>query len=808
MQITYEPESGTAVVTCDELSRFARSKSGLSASRYGFSVSESDDADGKSYLTDHIYSHSVFTDDCTYKINGKADAAYTSGMTNTVEFIYETRRRPELMNPLTDSAFLAKAMLIAYIALKEEKLYEIRVRLTFVKRTTGEEKSYAAVMNEPTLHKMFNVIFDRALPFIKIRIAQMSEGTVAIQDMSFPYPSIRDGQRDFIIETFRSIRTKKRLLVNAPTGIGKTMSALYPAVKAIGEGFADKVFYLTAKSVTGNAAMDAAKELREQAPLLRAIMITAKDRQCPLVTNEAPFSQYNCIRGCAMTDEIGGTPYEERRDSALLELLETHGIYTPDIIAKTAIKYSLCPYELSLDLSEYCELVVCDYNYIFDKRIRFRRYFDNVTEKYVFLVDEAHNMPDRARDIYSASLANTSFIKLAETVPEVFPGDAPLSEAVADINKMFVKLRGLCETEHTVDSASGDDIPYGFFLSDTLPDFLAEPLSRFRVICDDRLKHMQLPAEEHLEKPRGYVRKLLDSLDLFDKHFTFYLELYGNRLTLHSLCLDPSYLLDEAMKNAVSTILFSATLSPIDYFSDILACPDATRLELDSPYDPSNLCIAAVDSVSTRLNDRRDTAIDAAEIISATVEAKTGNYIAYFPSYEYMRSVFKAFRTLDPAVKTAVQKQKMSIAERTEFLAQFSGSAGAEDSSVVGFCVLGGMFSEGIDLRGDKLIGSVIFGTGMPGMSSETNIIREYYEKTRENGQDYAYTYPGFNKVLQAAGRVIRSEDDRGVIVLVDDRFGERGMQLLFPNHWKHLKYVGDTASLSALLDRFWNQNI
>ena len=371
---------------------------------------------------------------------------------------------------------------------------------------------------------------------------------------------------------------------------------------------------------------------------------------------------------------------------------------------------------------------------------------------------------------------------------------------------MFAKLKTLCETEHTSDPSTGDDVLYGFYLSGTLPDFISEPLSRFRVICDDRLKHTPQPAEEHLEKPRGYVRKFLDSIDLFDSHFTFYLELYGDRLTVHSLCLDPSSLLDEAMKNAVSTVLFSATLSPIDYFADILGCRNAAALELDSPYDSANLCLVAVDSVSTRLADRRDTSIDAAEIISATVESKPGNYIAYFPSYEYMKSVHKAFKSLDPDTKTVVQRQGMNISERSGFLTEFSDSANAKDSSVVGFCVLGGMFSEGIDLRGDKLIGSIIFGTGMPGMSSETNIIREYYEKTRENGQDYAYTYPGFNKVLQAAGRVIRSENDKGVIILVDDRFGERGMQSLFPKHWKHLKYVGDTLSLSALLDRFWNE--
>ena len=806
MFITYEPEENTAFVPCSYLSRFARSKSGISASKYGFAKSDSDFADGDVFLTDHIYSVERNTDDFVCLISGRADCAYSSEVGFSVGFILETRRKPAMMNPLSDSAFLANAMAVAYAAALEEGLDKIRVRLTFRKSSANEENSYEAIFSLAVLEKMFDAVFARALPFIRICVSRLSEGAVEMQDMAFPYPSMRGGQRDFIIEAFRSIRTRKRLVVSAPTGIGKTMSALYPAVKALGEGFADKVFYLTAKGVTGNAAMDAAAELGKQAPHLRAVMLSAKERGCPEVTPDNPFSQYNCIRGCKYTDEVGGVSYEERRDGALLDLLGTETVFTPDIIAKTAEKYSLCPYELSLDLSEYCDIIVCDYNYVFDNRIKLKRYFDRAEERYVFLVDEAHNLPDRARDIYSASLIGSSFSALAENLPQLFPGDTPLADAVGDVCAVFAKLRKLCEIEHTIDPATGGDLAYGFFIDGAVPDFISEPLTRFRVICDDRLKRDPVLSQAHLEKPRSYVRKFLDSIAVFDKQFRFCVEVYGEKTTVRSICLDPASLLDEAMKMGVSSILFSATLSPMDYFSDVLGCSDAVRLELDSPYDPANVCIACMDKLSTRLTDRRDTAVDAAEIISAVAEAKAGNYIAFFPSYEYMRSVLRAFRSLDGDTKVIVQHQGMNIGERSDFLAEFARSANAENEPVIGFCVLGGMFSEGIDLSGDKLIGAIIFGTGMPGMSTETNIMREYYESTRENGQDYAYTYPGFNKVLQAAGRVIRSETDRGVIVLVDDRFGERGMQMLFPSHWKNLRYVGDVYSLSALLGKFWGE--
>lgn len=808
MIISFEPESCTATINCDQLAAFARSRSGLSASRLGFSDKTSSSDESDVYFSNRKLKLEIPTEDCTYVIEGTADAVYKAndGL-YVVECVSFVKRSLFGISPLTDSRFLAKATLLAYLLTKELMLDSVRIKTVFTKKSSGESKAFEAVISVETLHRMFTSLLSRALPFIRARIARLGEGTVQIQELTFPYESMRQGQRDFILEAFRAIRTGKRLIVNAPTGIGKTISALYPAVKALGEGFTDKIFYLTAKNVAGNAALDAAAVLASKAPLLKCIMITAKDRQCFLAGKDHPYSPLNCIHGCKYVDEIDGISYEERRDSALLELFDTGSVYTPKMVEEIAKKFFVCPYELSLDASEYCDIVVCDYNYIFDKRIRFKRYFEGVTDsKYTFLIDEAHNLPDRARELYSATLDSKNFTLLSEDIDTAFANDAPLKEALCAVNETFAQLRSLCETRQITDHETGADMNVGFYISDSVPDFVIEPLSRFRVLCDDRMKHTPEPAAKYLEHPRTAVRKFLDSAELFDKQFTFYLELVGDRLSVRILCLDPSKLLDKSMSMGKATVLFSATLTPIDYFSDILGARSAVQMTLDSPYSPENLCIAAVDTVSTRLNDRGNTAWDTAEIIATAVDAKSGHYIAYFPSYEYMKSVCRVFREMMPHAKTVVQKASMNIAERNRFLMEFSENS--QEETVVGFCVLGGIFSEGIDLRGERLIGSIIVGTGLPGLSSETNIISEYYERTRENGHDYAYTYPGFNKVLQAAGRVIRSETDRGVVILIDDRYGERGMRELFPAHWRHLKYVGDTVSLAALLDKFWQDNI
>ncbi|MBE6542591.1 MAG: ATP-dependent DNA helicase, partial [Ruminococcaceae bacterium] len=578
---------------------------------------------------------------------------------------------------------------------------------------------------------------------------------------------------------------------------------------AVGEGYADKIFYLTAKTVTGRAAIEAAERMQKYAPHLRSIMICAKEMVCPFRRKNSelpvPPNCHECEMTSTLSEDFGKTSisYRERELTALRVLLESDNhAYTIERITKTAAEFHVCPYELSLDLSEFCTVIVCDYNYALDDNVRIRRYFKNVqnTEKYVFLFDEAHNIPDRVRNTYSSVLKLSSADYLTELSEGLFSDNAEFAVKVHEYRSALVEIREMCTDKEYLRVTDAGDIKYGYYEDRLIPSELiraAANLSRLlsKIIRDnDDLKDILEPYEKE-------ISKAVFVSSFFDEKFRFFASRENDSLTAEILCIDPSGIIANMLSAANSVIMFSATLSPIEYFAEVTGLEDAEILELESPYERDNLCLVAFDSISTRLGDRRDTAYDCAEVIAETVSANDGNYIVYFPSYDYMKKVCRVFAGMMPECSIVMQKPGMSYRERDRFISIFKSS---EKGSVVGFCVLGGMFSEGIDLTGESLIGTIIVGIGMPQISAERNIMAAYYDEKTERGHEFAYTCPGMNKVLQAAGRVIRSESDRGVVVLIDDRLGEPNMKLLFPPHWRHIKYTGDTESLRAILDSFW----
>ena len=630
---------------------------------------------------------------------------------------------------------------------------------------------------------------------------RLGEGREQLKKLRFPYPSVREGQRDLMEEMFRCARTGRRLLASAPTGIGKTMSGVYPSLRALGAGYGDRIFYFTAKTVTGNVALDAVKTLGEQCPSLRCCRIVAKERLCP--RRKSGENGHGMCRRCPMLAPMGNLSYEERRDRALLSVLESGSVYDSPLMTKTAEQFGICPYELSLDVSEYCDVIVCDYGYLLDPHVRFQRYFvQDRGEKYIFLFDEAHNLPDRARETYSATLTRGEFLRFAESARAALPDDRPLADGCDAMSAAFDGLEAICAAE-AEESPDGDRS--GCVLLPAPPSFFVEAVGRLRAVCDEYLRRDYENAAPLFEDMRTALRHFGECAALADDAFSFYCESVGGECRARILCLHPAGILDEVMKKSVSTALFSATLSPMDYYADVCGCKNAVKLELPSPYERENLCLVTVDSVSTRLTSRKDTSADVAELIAAVTESRVGNYIVYFPSYKYMNAVCRQYLRLSPESKVILQKQGMSIGERDRFLRAFSASA-ARGEGLTAFCVLGGIFSEGIDLQGESLIGSIIVGIGLPGLSSELNILSEYYDKTRESGHDYAYLYPAMNKILQAAGRVIRSEEDRGTVVLIDDRYADPGIRKLFPSHWSRMQYTGDAYSLSRILEKFWDE--
>jgi Rad3-related DNA helicase len=492
--------------------------------------------------------------------------------------------------------------------------------------------------------------------------------------------------------------------------------------------------------------------------------------------------------------------YYDRAPDAVYELLTTGRGYSRTRIAEIAAKYKVCPYELSLDVSEHCDVIIGDYNYVFDPMVYLRRYFapsEAIGGKSVFLIDEAHNMADRARDMYSAELRCTPLEALASLLDE---RDARTVDALDGVAALMRGMRVHCRDNLTRDDDGNDR---GFYLSRSPLTQFNEKISALYAVLDRWLQeHREDDLAPRFAEISYAIKEYLCILEHYDDRYLSYVLLEGGEVTVRLYCLDPSYVLDVALSRGSAAVLFSATLTPLSYFMDLLGGRDgAKHLSLSSPYERDNLGLFAVESISTRYEHRAMSAEEIARCIAATASGKRGNYMVYFPSYQYMEVVLRAFRARYPRVTTIVQKKGMYGRERDEFLEAFKADRGVLR---VGFCVLGGSFSEGVDLPGDRLIGSIIVGVGLQGLSNEGNILQEYYQNKTEMGYEYAYLYPGMNRVLQAAGRVIRRDEDVGVVVLIDDRYATPAYTELFPPHWRHIQYAGCAENLAEMVREFW----
>ncbi len=732
-----------------------------------------------------------------WQVSGIADGIYGIGDDETVEEIKTVSGR------LPSEPFLehlAQLRTYGFFYCLKKSRPSVGLRLTYYSTSAKKTKEFLYNESINTLRLYFESLLDLVLPRAR-RTVQRAEVTLPLvrENAVFPYSELRDGQTELISECYRTIKSGKRLFAQAPTGIGKTLSVLYPAVRALADGYCDKLFYLTAKASTRREAFAAAKGLYESGAKLRTCVVTARDSACIC---EAAKGSCGVSSYCNPDDCPYTKGYYDKVDSAISHLLDTKSGYSRSAIEETAKSFEVCPYELSLDLSELCDIIICDYNYVFDPGVYLRRYFGPMAERCdsVFLVDEAHNLPDRARSMHSCELLRSAFESLYTATGNTEP---ELDRALEKIIMFLRGLRRLCR-DNLVKAPDGER---GFYMTRQALPGLAEALSEFSEAADKwrrgRREHALYPAVSELCRA---VKKCLLIDEYYDDRFLTYVELLGGETRVRIFCLDPSGVLGARLGQARASILFSATLTPLDYFTELCGGGDPVTLDLPSPFPPENLCIAAVDSISTRADDRDDKSYRRiATYIAATVSAMAGNYICYFPSYTFMEKVHGFFTKKYPDVETVVQRRGMTLAERESFLSAFHDDEGVLR---IGFCVLGGSFSEGVDLPGKRLIGSIVVGVGIPGISNERNILRDYYDlRTEMNGYDYAYTYPGMNQVLQAAGRVIRRDDDRGIVVLIDDRYGTPQYAAMFPEQWSALQYAGNPSSLAELAKRFWKKS-
>lgn len=622
-------------------------------------------------------------------------------------------------------------------------------------------------------------------------VARVSRRLPTLRALRFPFPAVRDGQRDLIDGTWRTIKRHGRLYACAPTGTGKTAAVLYPALRALGEGFTERVFYLTPTGTASLVARDTLLRFAEVGACLHAVLLSAKDRMCS--------GGHVCREeGRPCRFEKLGEKALETATEALLAL--DRPVLEPSDIRRTAEAHGVCPYELSLRYSGYCDVIVADYNYLFDPAVALRRYFDR-PGRYTVLVDEAHDLLERAREIASASLSSeecAAFFTLMESF-----GEEEATRTAARICEAFAYTMAALSDERVYTDEEGR--AHAFRAEHQAPERLAMAIGAAEECVGRLTADRARPYKTRVALRRAFypLRALGACAERYDGHYETFLERHGEGEQIRLICLDPHAFIDSRLSLCESAVLFSATLSPLSYYRTVLGGERTSEeLELASPFDGEMLGVAVMDRISTRASDRESSAEDAARAIAATADGRVGNYLVFCPSYAYLDTLFSLFRRLFPDRRVLLAPRGADRRAREEFLSAFREEP---KETLIGFTVTGGVFSEGIDLPGTRLIGAVVVGVGLPRPSPEREAMTAYYDERYERGKEFAYIYPGMNRVLQAAGRVIRTEEDRGFLVLIDDRFREPLYRKMLPSHWRDLKIVGNDRALRHLATSFWN---
>jgi len=729
------------------------------------------------YRSEVLLSEEYSFNGIDYTLEGRADGIFRQDDRYWIDEIKTTVLPLSLINEDFNIAHWAQAKCYAYIFAVQNDLPEISVQLTYFNLETNESKKMIRNYDIDKLKKFIIELIEKYSIWASFSTEWEKVRDLSIKSLQFPFPAYRKGQRELAVSAYRTIVSGKKLFAQAPTGTGKTISVLFPAIKAIGEGKTSKIFYLTAKTITRQVAEEALGKMRHSGLKMKTLTLTAKEKICfyekPVCHPE--YCQY--AKG-----------HYDRVNNAILEAIEVCDDLPRNVIETYAKNHMVCPFELSLDISLFADCIICDYNYVFDPRAYLRRFFADIKSDYVFLIDEAHNLIDRSREMFSAQLLKTDFYKVKK---EYKGRNKALDKILNSINKFMINQRKQCGEQ-------------GYFITVEKQNDFIKLIDKYTAICELMLKENRELSEDNNFLQLYFEASGFKTIsDFYDERYVTFVESQRDEVTLKLLCLDPSLLLAEALKRGGSAIMFSATLSPLPYFRETLGGGEEDNmLSLDSPFDNRSLCVMIADNVSTKYNDREKSRQKITRLIGSFVSGKTGNYIIYFPSYKYMNDVFKEFTMAFPDITAVEQGTDMSEEQREKFLSCFKTNP---KETYVAFCVLGGIFSEGIDLKGSRLIGTAIVSVGLPQLSIQQNIIRNYFNSKNGMGYEYACMYPGMNKVLQAAGRVIRCESDIGAILLIDERYSQMNYIKLFPKYWHSRRNIKDSESLENTLEYFWS---
>lgn len=725
----------------------------------------------------------IIRPDFVLTIEGRADGILTEEKGVTIDEIKGVYKKLDHMEcPVF--VHKAQAMCYAYIYALDKELDEITVQMTYCNLDSEEIKRFQETFSFEELQQWFHDLVEEYCKWTQFEVDNRRLRNDSIEELAFPY-TYREGQRDMAGTVYLSIKKRQNLFVQAPTGIGKTMAALYPAIKAMGDGYGEKLFYLTAKTIARGAALDGLEILRNNGLYFRSVLLTAKEKICPM-------EEMNC--------EPEHCPYakghHDRINKAIYDCITNEVNVTRETLLEYADKHMVCPFELGLDVSLFVDGIICDYNYVFDPRVKLRRYFaEGAKGDFLFLVDEAHNLVERASAMYSAAIYKEDFLKLRKLL---LPYNAKLGRLLGSCNQEMLQFKKECDNDK------------GYIMIPDL-DSLYVKLLRLHAGMEAFMEESkEIPAlKPHKDEILDFyfqINQFLSIYELLDESY----EIYGEQVSDSSFmiklyCIHPAKNLTDCIEKGNATVFFSATMLPITYYKELLHNSEEDyAIYVPSPFPRENRGLFTGVDVSSRYRLRGPAQYEKmAGYLDILVNSRAGNYMAFFPSYKMLQDVYDTAMESGLLSETEVicQKSHLTETEREEFLARFREA----DHPVLGFCILGGIFSEGIDLAGDYLIGVAVIGTGLPMVCNEREIKQQYFADREDKGFEYAYLYPGMNKVQQAAGRVIRTMEDKGVILLLDERFVTRQVVETFPVEWADYQVV-TLDTVEERLSDFWKK--
>ena len=738
-------------------------------------------------------------------VEGRADGVIDTGSTVTIDEIKGTYRELSHMSGPVP-VHVAQAKCYAYMYSMKTHVEQITVRMTYCNLDTEEIRYFTEDCSVQDLEIWFGGLIEAYMKWADYRIEWKKQRNESIKAAVFPF-SYREGQKELVSYVYQTIYHKRKLFIQAPTGVGKTISTVFPAIKAMERGMGEQLFYLTAKTITRTVAENTIQILRDQGLKFKSVVLTAKDKICFLENPDC--NPENCPYAKGHFDRV---------NEVMFDLLIHEESFSREMIEKYARKYRICPFEFGLDMSLFADAIIGDYNYLFDPHVYLKRFFaEGVSGNYLFLIDEAHNLLERGREMYSASLVKEEFMQLKNALQDEYPGTvlwgrgyaARMVKQLEKCNKEFLALKRECENCLIVDSIDG----------------LVHEVLRLHSIIGEYLEETEEGNPAGKEMILDLYFKLSHFLDIYervDEKYVKYTQLMNDGSFLVKLfCVDPSTNLKECLAKGRSSILFSATFLPIQYYKKLLGGEETDyEVYAQSVFDPNKRELVIAEDVTSKYTRRSEQEYySIAKYIFEIITKRHGNYMVFCPSYQFLQQVYEVFEEnfVTEEMELLVQSDYMTEEEREIFLNKFQGNYLCDlneninmdiemeaDSYLIGFCVLGGIFSEGIDLKEDSLIGAIIVGTGLPQVGYEREILKGYFDARGDNGFDYAYRFPGMNKVLQAAGRVIRTSDDVGVIVLLDERFLQPSYRALFPREWDRFDVVNH-SNISYRIERFWD---